>query len=97
MVQERPSTQPDQQRGEAGASPAQQPAPASADAQQNAQPPELNLAAISELIANHDASALQQMAQNRELPFSIGLRDSPAPAEQPAPQPVFHSLFPHPL
>ena len=85
----------------AGAASAQ-PQPAAADGQQAAgqgtpQAPGIDLAAISELIANNDASALQQMAQNGEIPFRDGPNSQQAPAEQPpqpAPQPAVQSPSP---
>ena len=55
--------------------------------QQEASPQEMNLSAASDMIANHDASALQQMAQNGELPFR-GQNAAEQPAEQPAAAPV---------
>lgn len=48
-------------------------------------PQEMDIAAI---MANNDPSALQQMAQNGNLPFSISLGNRQAPTDQAAQQPL---------
>ena len=71
-------------RGPSQADPAE---PAEASHQQEGPPQEMNLGAISEMIASQDASALQQMAQHGNLPFQ-GLGGTDQPAEQLTTAPV---------